>query len=264
MEQRFAGRTVLVTGAASGIGAAAARRFHAEGASVMLGDRDAEKLSAVTEEIDPEGARAAARVLDVAEREAVEAFTEEAVERFGALHVVFNNAGIGAFGRTDDLDPEAWHRTIAVDLHSVYYGCRAALPHLRAAGGGAIVNTASVSGLFGDAGLTAYNAAKAGVVNYTRSLAIDHGPEGIRANAVCPGLIDTALARGVLGNAALLEDYRARIPTGRPGRSEEVAAVVCFLASDEASYVNGAAVPVDGALTASTNQPPFTRHLGKR
>ncbi len=261
MPGRFDRRTVIVTGAASGIGAAAAARFHAEGACLMLGDLDSEKLASVAKQLDPEGERVAYFALDVAEREAVEAFTEAAAERFGALHIVFNNAGIGIYGRTPDLDPEAWHRTFAVNLHAVFYGCRAAIPHLRAAGGGAIVNTASISGLFGDAGLAAYNAAKAGVVNYTRALAIDHAREGIRANAICPGLIETGLTRGVLAHEEMIDDYNRRIPTGRAGRPEEVAAVACFLASDEASYVNGAAIVVDGALTASTNQPSFTRYF---
>jgi meso-butanediol dehydrogenase/(S,S)-butanediol dehydrogenase/diacetyl reductase len=195
----------------------------------------------------------------VAEIEQVEAFTEAAIKRFGRLDIVFNNAGIGAYGRTPDLTPEAWHRTIAVDLDSIYFGCRAAIPHLRAGGGGAIVNTASISGLGGDAGLAAYNAAKGGVVNYTRTLAIDHARDGIRVNAVCPGLIETNLSRRLLSHEKLMDAYRERIPMGRAGRAEEVASVVCFLASDEASYVTGATLVVDGGITAGTGQPSFTR-----
>ena len=160
---RFEDKVVLVTGAASGIGSATARRFAAEGASLMLGDVDEEGLAATLKELAEGGARAAAQPTDVADLSQVEALTNAAVERFGRLDVVFNNAGIGAYGRSPDLDPEAWRRTIEVDLHSVFYGCRAAIPHLRAGGGGAIVNTASISGLHGDYGLAAYNAAKGGV-----------------------------------------------------------------------------------------------------
>ena len=173
--------------------------------------------------------------------------------------MLFNNAGIGAYGRTPDLDPEVWKRTIEVDLHSVFYGCRAAIPHLRRAGGGAIVNTASISGVRGDYGLAAYNAAKGAVLNYTRTLAIDHARDGIRVNAVCPGPIDTPLAGPLLANEAIAREYRERIPMGRVGSAEEVAAVVAFLASNDAAYVTGAAIVVDGGLTAATGQPNFTR-----
>lgn len=151
---------------------------------------------------------------------------------------------------------------IAVDLHSVFYGCRSAIPHLRRAGGGAIVNTASISGLFGDYGLAAYNAAKGGVVNLTRAVAIDHARENIRVNAVCPGAVDTALTEPLLANPTLVEEYRKLMPMGRVGRPEEIAGAVTFLASEDASFITGAALVVDGGVTAATGQPNFTRGFG--
>ena len=152
---RFEERVVIVTGAASGIGAAAARRFAREGARLALCDLDLPRLEALASQIDSDGDRVTMRAFDVAVQSDVEAFTDPAAAHFGRLDVVFNNAGIGAFGKTPDLDPATWLRAFDVDVHAIFYGCRAAIPHLRATGGGAIVNTASISGLSGDYGLSA-------------------------------------------------------------------------------------------------------------
>ena len=258
MSGRFEGKVAVITGAASGIGAATARRLRREGARLMLGDLNEEGGQKIAKELGD----TAFRALDVSVLADVEALMQAAVDRFGKIDIIFNNAGIGAFGRTPDLDPEMWHRIIDVDLHSVFYGCRAAIPHLRKNGGGAIVNTASISGLFADYGLAAYNAAKAGVVNYTRAVAIDHARENIRVNSVCPGPIDTALTAPLMSVEAVIDEYNRLIPMGRVGKPEEIAATVAFLASDDASYITGAAIVVDGGLTAATGQINFMRIVG--
>ncbi len=250
---RFAGKTAIVTGGASGIGAAFVRRFVAEGGSVMIAELDIERAGALVAEL---GEQAACELVDVADANAFAPLADKAAERFGGVDILFNNAGIGNFGLTPDLDIEQWRRCIAVNLDAVFYACRAVIPHLKARGGGAIINTASASGMAADYGFTAYNAAKAGVINYTRCLAIDHARDNIRANAICPGPVDTPLlTSGVDAIQGLRGIWERIVPSGRFARPEEIAAVALFLASDDASGVTGASIPVDGGLTAHTGQP---------
>ena len=241
----------MVTGAASGIGAATARRFTEEGALLVLGDLDEAGGKNVAREFG-----AAFVATDVTDEAQVQALLAEAVERHGRLDIVYNNAGILVPGTLPDLTPEQWHQVI-----EVFYGCRAAIPHLRASGGGAIINMASVSGIAGDSAMPAYNAAKAGVLNFTRAIAMEHADENIRINAVCPGVIDTPMSAVVKSVPSLMEAYFQNIPMARFGRPEEIAAVVAFLASDDASYVTGAALVADGGLTAGTGQPHVRRLL---
>ena len=258
MMERFEGRVALVTGGASGIGAATARRLAREGARVMVADRDDALGKEVATELGDQGAF---QHVDVADLEQVDAMVKATVERFGRIDVLFNNAGIGSFGQTPDIDPDTWHQVIAVDLHSVFYGCRAAIPVMREQGGGAIVNTASISGVAADYGFGAYIAAKGAVVNYTRTLAIDHARENIRVNSVCPGIIDTALAKILVSQPEVLADYEKFVPMGRVGQADEIADVVAFLASDDARYLTGQNIVVDGGITCHTGQPHFTNHI---
>ena len=250
---RFDGKIAIVTGGASGIGAAFTRRVHGEGGSVMIADLDAARGTALAEEL---GERSAFRTVDVADPDALVALADDTVAHFGGIDILYNNAGIGCYGLTPDLSVEEWRRVVAVNLDATFYGCRAVIPHMRARGGGAIVNTASASGMAADYGFTAYNAAKAGVINYTRCLAIDHARDGIRANAVCPGPVDTPiLTTGVDAFPGLRAEWEAVVPSKRFARPEEIAAVAAFLVSDDASGVTGASIPVDGGLTAHTGQP---------
>lgn len=261
--RRFVGKAVAITGAASGIGAATARRFAAEGAKLALCDLAGDRLAASAEELRLEPDLLFLKAVDVADGAAVEAFVHEAAQALGGLDVLVNNAGIGCFGHVDEITPDAWRRTLAVDLDAVFFGSRAALPHLRKTRG-TIVNTASISGLLGDPGLVAYNVAKAGVINLTRNMAVDHADDGIRVNCICPGGVATQLLKAHTRDAAIMAEYERLVPMGRVGMPKEMAGAITFLASADASYITGIALTVDGGATAQTGQPNFDRLYRER
>jgi len=249
---RFTDRVVIVTGAGSGIGEATARRFSLEGARVVLAGDTRAKLDAVAAGLPPE--RTLVQPTDVADYAQVEALVRATIEHFGALHVLVGNAGIAVEGKATDGSLEDWAHVMAVNAGGVFHGAKAAMPHLIASRG-CIVHTASVSGLGGDWAMGFYNASKGAIVNLTRSLALDHGADGVRVNAVCPTFIRTPMTADMQEKDDLLAKFRERIPMGRPGEAHEVAAVIAFLASDDASFVNGVMLPVDGGLGASNGQP---------
>ena len=250
MEGRFAGRVVIVTGGASGIGAATARAS-AEGARIVVADVDRERGREVA------GATAGVfEAVDVADAAAVRALVERTVAAHRRIDVLVSNAFATSLGPIERFALDAWTRTLAVTLTAAFTGLQAVAPIMRTQGGGAVVNVASISGLGGDRGLAAYNAAKAGMINLTRTAALELAPAGIRVNAVCPGLIATpALARALGGAPEREERARAAVPVGRFGRREEVARAILFLASDDASYITGTTLVVDGGLTAGTGIP---------
>jgi NAD(P)-dependent dehydrogenase (short-subunit alcohol dehydrogenase family) len=245
----FAGKVALVTGGASGIGASVARLLAAGGARVVVADIDSTGAARMAEELTKSGGQAVAHTVDLVDFAAVESMVAFTVKIFGALHLAVNNAGIsGTRVPLAEQTFENWHRVIDVNLNSVFYAMKYEIPALLNAGGGAIVNIASVLGSVGSALSPAYVAAKHGVVGLTKSAALAYSAKGIRVNSVGPGYIDTPLLK-VLDKAALPE-LIASHPIGRLGKPEEVAEMVCFLLSDRASFISGSYQLVDGGFTA--------------
>ena len=259
LARRFEGRVAIVTAAGSGIGAATAQRLAAEGARVVVADLSGTRARATAEAIGAADDRVAWLKMDAAEPLAVEATVELALARWGRLDVLVNNAGFGEPALLCDTTLESWNRTLAVTLTSVFLGLKYGLPPMRRQGGGVVVNTASVSGIAGDVGMAAYNAAKAGVINLTRAAALECAAENIRVNCICPGGIDTRVTQVLAGDRAdeVRRAMAAAHPLKRMGSADEIAAAIAFLASDEASFIIGAALVADGGLTAGTGLPPF-------
>jgi NAD(P)-dependent dehydrogenase (short-subunit alcohol dehydrogenase family) len=257
VDRRFVGKVVAVTGGAGGIGRAAAVRFASEGADVVLVDLTAGGLIDSAAAVAKAGGHAATVEADVTRASDVQRYVRTAVEHFGGLDYLFNNAGIlGAVSPLTDYPEDTFDRVVAVNLRSVWLGMKIAAPAIIARGGGAIVNTASIAGLRGTPNLIAYTATKHAVVGMTRTASMELIRRGVRVNAVCPAPIETPMADRLEASfnpanpRAVRERLAGTIPMRRYGRAEEVAAVVAFLCSDDAAYVNGALYTVDGGAMA--------------
>jgi NAD(P)-dependent dehydrogenase (short-subunit alcohol dehydrogenase family) len=256
MTGRLEGKVALITGAGSGIGRAAAELFAAEGAAVAVVDLLAEAAEETVGKITADGGRALALAANVAVAAEVESAVARAVGELGRLDVLYNNAGVNSSGSVADATEDDWDRCFAVNAKGTFLCSRAAVPHLEAAGGGAIVNQGSVAGLVAVPNFAAYCAAKGAVVSLTRSMAIDLAGRRIRVNAICPGTVFTPLmepmlrARGEGDLEAGLAKTVVKYPIGRLGTPEEIARVALFLAGDDASFLTGSIVTADGGMTA--------------
>ncbi|WP_043199625.1 SDR family NAD(P)-dependent oxidoreductase [Pseudomonas putida] len=245
---RFQNKVAIVTGGAGGIGAAIASRLASEGATVVVSDVNLEAAQGVVQAIEAEGGKALAMAADIASGEACRGLVQAVASELGRIDVLVNNAGINRRGNLLALSEDDWHSSFAVNLDAMFHLCRAVLPGMIEAGGGAIVNTASQWGLYPAPGHIAYNVTKAAVASFTQNLARDYAPQKIRVNAVCPGEIHTPmLEAGVLRSGRTIADLDRMVPFGRIGKPEEVAALVAFLASDEAAFMCGSLVEITGA-----------------
>jgi NAD(P)-dependent dehydrogenase (short-subunit alcohol dehydrogenase family) len=254
------GKVAVITGAASGMGRATAIRFAKEGAAVVVADLNSQGGEATISEIAAAGGRAVFQRTDVGAESDIKSLIDRAVKEYGRLDITYNNAGIGgATGRLTDINAEDWDKTFAILTRAVFLGIKHSIEPMRKAGGGSIISTASVAGLKGAAGLHAYSAAKAAVVNLTESAAIELGHDRIRVNCICPGGIVTPLVyRGMRGGEEEAQRNMARMqPIPRAGRPEDIAAMALFLASDDAEWVTGTAMIVDGGMNTGNVRVKF-------
>lgn len=250
---RFNDKTVLVTGAASGIGLAAARRFLDEGARVVMLDIDEAALKEAAAGLPQD--RVLVQAGDTADRQTAAAAVKAALERFGGLHILVNNAGMATEGDITQTSEEDFERVMAVNVAGYFHMAKAAMPELVKTKG-SIVMTSSVSGLGGDWNMFAYNTSKGAVSNMVRAMAMDAGKDGVRVNAVNPSFTKTGMTEDMVSNPELVAKFRERMPLGAPEDPEGVAAAMAFLASEDARLITGVNLPVDAGLMASNGQPP--------
>lgn len=246
MSNRLQGKIAFVTGAGSGIGEATALRFAEEGATVVLCGRRIEPLQGVQEKIQALGGQAEIAVADVSDEQAYVAALQSTAQRHGRLDILVNNAMAYTWGGIDSMSTADWHANFATTVDGTFFGTRTAMQLMKAQGGGSIVNIASICGLFGTAWMAGYSAAKAAVINFSRAAASEGAPDNIRCNVIIPGVVDTPATAGMLSDAKARGNTEKVIPMKRVGLPVELANAILFLASDEASYVTGASLAVDG------------------